>query len=464
MFFQALTGGNDHKMNKQTLTYSSPLTTADEAHDSPMLHDPSPPPITDQRVHVHRETPLSVKPSRHPKSTTSIQSEIEQLEAQCEHLNLELRKAKAKLEKEQSDLTKALVVELQALPIRHIESHIGSGCVEDTLVRVAAEFRSRGWTESTKRLYRFQLKCYLSFCETLSIQPVPVSTGDFSLYIAYLAHYKFRFCKIENYLAVVKYLHKANDINDPITDNWYIKHVLLGVKRDIGDTQVETTAVTTNMLLMIKKELNLCRLYDLLVWVACLIGFFGLLRPVNFLFKDKHTPILRIEEIDRIEEIGSIEVGFVTTCHKTKTIQFREKQLDVVIPQITGHLLLCENVIQSLSYVNFISFVNDILSNAGCGDKLTGHSFRRGGATFAFQAGLPEECIQDIGMWKSCGDKLTGHSFRRGGATFAFQAGLAEECIQDIGMWKRNAYLRYIEKGLSSKSQALQKFEEAMPL
>ncbi|CAG2238388.1 unnamed protein product [Mytilus edulis] len=117
---RSLTGGSDRTMNKQTLTFSSPLlATAEEAHVSPMLHDPSPPPISDQRVHVRRETPLSVKPSRHPKSTTSIQSEIEQLEAQCEHLNLELRKAK--LEKEQSNLTKALVVELQALPSKEAE-------------------------------------------------------------------------------------------------------------------------------------------------------------------------------------------------------------------------------------------------------------------------------------------------------------------------------------------------------
>ncbi|CAG2200147.1 unnamed protein product [Mytilus edulis] len=123
---RSLTGGSDRTMNKQTLTFSSPLlATAEEAHVSPMLHDPSPPPISDQRVHVRRETPLSVKPSRHPKSTTSIQSEIEQLEAQCEHLNLELRKAK--LEKEQSNLTKALVVELQALPSKEAEQTPISG-------------------------------------------------------------------------------------------------------------------------------------------------------------------------------------------------------------------------------------------------------------------------------------------------------------------------------------------------
>ena len=58
---------------------------------------------------------------------------------------------------------------------------------------------------------------------------------------------------------------------------------------------------------------------------------------------------------------------------------------------------------------------------------------------------------------------LTGCSFRRGGATFAFQARLTGYCIQDIGMWKSDAYLRYIEKDLSSKSQAMHKFVQALP-
>lgn len=179
--------------------------------------------------------------------------------------------------------------------------------MEDTLERAVAEYRARGWAESTKRLYRFQLKCYLSFCETMFKQPVPISTQDVSLYIAYLAYYKkFRFCTIENYLVIVKHLHKANGFHDPL-DNWHIKHLLQGVRRELGDAQIGATAVTPDILLLIKKALNLYRLFDLSIWVACLIGFFGLLRPGNFLLTDKHTPILRIEQID------SYENGFVIT-------------------------------------------------------------------------------------------------------------------------------------------------------
>ena len=148
----------------------------------------------------------------------------------------------------------------------------------------------------------------------MSKQPVPISTQDnMSLFIAYLAyHNKFRYCSIENYLVVVKHLHKANGFYDPI-DHWHIKHLLKGVKRELGVAQVGATAVTPDMLFLIKKALNLYKLFDLSVWVACLIGFFGLLRPGNFLFKDKHTPILRIEQID---SYGS---GWVITFHQTKT-------------------------------------------------------------------------------------------------------------------------------------------------
>jgi integrase len=39
----------------------------------------------------------------------------------------------------------------------------------------------------------------------------------------------------------------------------------------------------------------------------------------------------------------------------------------------------------------------------------------------------------------------TGHSFRRGGATYAFRIGISGEVIQLMGDWKSDAYKRYIE-------------------
>ena len=50
-------------------------------------------------------------------------------------------------------------------------------------------------------------------------------------------------------------MHKANGFYDPI-DDWHIKHLLKGVKRELGDAQVGATAVNPDMLFLIKKALN----------------------------------------------------------------------------------------------------------------------------------------------------------------------------------------------------------------
>ena len=39
----------------------------------------------------------------------------------------------------------------------------------------------------------------------------------------------------------------------------------------------------------------------------------------------------------------------------------------------------------------------------------------------------------------------TGHSFRRGGATYAFRSGVPGELIQVMGDWKSDAYKRYFD-------------------
>lgn len=321
------------------------------------------------------------------------------------------------------------------------------GCQEpDTLVKVADKFRTRGWAESTKRVYRSQLQCYLNFCQRMSISVLPVSTEGISMYIAYLAHVKkLQFQTIANYLVIVKHLHKSNGFKDPIKDNWQVEHLLQGVKRVLGVAQGCAVPITPDMLLCVKKHLDLYKLFHLSVWSACLIGFFGMLRPGNFLMRDKSVPVLRICQLE------SRDMDYIITFDYTKTIQFRQKQLRIIIPYLSEHPLcpasalfrllslhvllgsdgqtplLCETVSRVLSYDIFISFINDILFKEGYEQKVTGHSFRRGGATWAFNSGCPGEVIQDIGFWKS------------------------------------DAYLRYIETNTDTKSRVMHNFGAKLP-
>ena len=46
---------------------------------------------------------------------------------------------------------------------------------------------------------------------------------------------------------------------------------------------------------------------------------------------------------------------------------------------------------------------------------------------------------------------FTGHSFRRGGASWAFQAGVPGELIQVCGDWASDAYKKYLEFSMQNK-------------
>ena len=58
--------------------------------------------------------------------------------------------------------------------------------------------------------------------------------------------------------------------------------------------------------------------------------------------------------------------------------------------------------------------------------------------------------ISKIGLRPS---NFSPHSFRRGGATFAFQAGVPEHPIQQHGDWRSEAYRRYLNEIIGAKLQ-----------
>jgi integrase len=112
----------------------------------------------------------------------------------------------------------------------------------------------------------------------------------------------------------------------------------------------------------------------------------------------------------------------------SKTIQFRERTLIIPLPILPNLHPLCpswaiinyfkltpgapplgpafivpQGVASSpLTYPTFIKSLNLSLNKSGINSsEYSGHSFRRGGASWALQAGLPSDVIQLLGDWKS---------------------------------------------------------------
>jgi hypothetical protein len=154
---------------------------------------------------------------------------------------------------------------------------------------------------------------------------------------------------------------------------------------------------------------------SLTVWSAMLTAFFGLLRCGEFTSQSRnHITPTRREDL---------------TFHETYTKLFlRTSKTDqvgngcfVYLPKLSGDSLcpyssLLQMVRATPHAINlfeinglpltrsdFIDAVRALLTAAGIPQPMSfaGHSFRRGGATAASEAGLPDHAIQKLGRWTS---------------------------------------------------------------
>ena len=58
----------------------------------------------------------------------------------------------------------------------------------------------------------------------------------------------------------------------------------------------------------------------------------------------------------------------------------------------------------------------------------------------------------------------SGHSFRRGSASWAIQNGIPGEIIKILGDWKSDAYLAYLSLSTLSKIKSIHQFSWSLPI
>ncbi|KAK6169731.1 hypothetical protein SNE40_020724 [Patella caerulea] len=164
---------------------------------------------------------------------------------------------------------------------------------------------------------------------------LPANSLQLQLYIVYLANVKhLRYNSIIQYLNIVPHIHKLAGYPNPLPGDYRIELLLRGLKRELGVAQTPVAAITPQMLLAIKHCLNFNLLLDTAFWCACLIAFYVMLRPANVTVKGIFNPDFDLQQIDLLP----CSWGFLLCLRKTKTIQFRERQLEVILPRINNAL------------------------------------------------------------------------------------------------------------------------------
>lgn len=275
-------------------------------------------------------------------------------------------------------------------------------------------YRGQAFSANTKKTYHSHLRSYLSFCEMLQIVPVPISEINVAKYAAYLAR-RLKPSSVRQYLNIIRVLHLECKFPNPCSDSWYIKTTLKGIEKCKGTDVQRKTPITPELLLQIKRKLDLSKTNDSVFWAACIVMFFGLLRKSNLFGtdaegfnKDKH---LTTESFSVSTDLSSITIE----VKWAKNNQSKDHTQRITLHRLPNHPLCPVTAVLHLFRmtgpgapespvfpITGQSFNRKLRSVSGTFlSGISSHSFRRGGATWALSCGIPGEIVKVMGDWQS---------------------------------------------------------------
>ena len=276
----------------------------------------------------------------------------------------------------------------------------------------------------------------------LDLSPVPVSTVHLCLYAAYLARFLLpqSVCVYINYVGL---LHKDYGFTNPLADNWVLRSVLKGIKRTKGSPPVPRLPMTIEILHSLRLRLNLSDSKHASFWAVCLVSFFGLFRKSHLLplSRNDFTPGTFLIRSDFSFDSSTVYIK----VRWSKTMQLGERS--VTIPLVAMSSPLCP--------VSAIRQSFQLAPGAGPSDQAFcwRDSFYGTNRVFTYRDFMLSlrTFLSSIGLASS---QYGSHSFRRGGASFALEAGIPLDVIAVMGDWKSDALYLYLHMPLSQRLQA----------
>ena len=260
--------------------------------------------------------------------------------------------------------------------------------------------------------------------------PVPASSKLLCRYVTFLAR-KLCYSSIKQYINIIRIIHAEWGYPNPCLDDYELKMTLRGIKRHLGDDISRKAPITPKLLLEILSKLNVLTVKGASIWAACLLMFFGCLRRSNVLATTKNfdpTKHLRRRDFCFTDNGLNIKIRW------TKTIQYKGRVLEIPYPWDRGNPLCPTQATFNAVCLSPGAPVDGpalVMDTTPSPAPLTPDIFVKEIRRALHQPG------RDVTAY-------AGHSFRRGGATWAFTNRIDLETIRVLGDWRSQAYTAYI--------------------
>ena len=271
------------------------------------------------------------------------------------------------------------------------------------------------------------LRQYLYFVNYFVLPVLPASVQTIICFLEFMS-LTSSYGHLKHLLSSLKFLHLAYNLMFP-SEDFQIDMTMQGLKRKLARVPFQVLPITPKILREMYKYLDMRKNEDLALWCAYLVAFFGLLRKKNVVPEGPgfdHTKVLsrRNFSIDISSNIVYLYVGF------SKTNQFGSRDLVLPIPG---------NSDPALDPVRHLA---ELFNRVNVQPSSPAFSYASGRAiTFSIFSSRLKTLLTKAGFPAS---QFSGHSFRRGGASYLHACGATALMVQAAGDWSSNCFTRYI--------------------
>lgn len=302
--------------------------------------------------------------------------------------------------------------------------------LQTELEKEVATYRAAMYASSSKKSYSTHLKRYFEFCARIGRPPVPAPPEMIAQYAAYPARH-IAPSSVWQYLIIIRLLHLEAGRPNPMEDNWFIKSTLTGIDRLLGRPVKRRTPVHPTLLMSIWLHLNMDTLLDSMFWAAALLMFYGLLRKSN-LFPDTVRQFDHKKQFVRSDFVAKPDGSIVVNVKYSKTNQFNKRPFNLKLLQF-HHVLSPTAALHHAFKQSLLPAVSPAFVMSLRGEPMTGRVFND----------KFKKVVESVGLDNST---FSSHSFRRGGACWALQCGVPGEIVQQLGDWQSDCYKQYLDQ------------------
>lgn len=318
--------------------------------------------------------------------------------------------------------------------------------LKDLEVEVAL-LKNDAFASGSLKNLRLQWKTFVLFCLFFNCPFLPTNSNTVLCYLAFLSRSFKAPASILNYINSVCNVHLCSGLPFDFHKSFEFNLAVKGLKRTKLHKVNQVLPITPNILFKMASLMDFNYPSDTTYWAVFLLGFFLMARKSNLVPPSQAKFDVK-KHLCRGDFIFG-DTGLVVMLKWSKTNQFGSKRLAIPLIAISNNPLcpvaalkrMCELIpaspaspafiiptkkgLVSLTYSTFTSRLRVLLANCGFDPSI-----------------------------------YSGHSFRRGGASWAFEAGVAGELIQLHGDWASDAYLEYLHCNMETKCSVSQKMGE----